>query len=680
MRSDGTFFYTFDPSSSPPVHDVVETRVVSDAPRERVHAGESLVVLTRDSALVETLKSLGSQHHIASVATESDLATQLMSDQTGVAVIDAAALSTPVARLTERLKSQFPDLVLIVAGMQDHQSALAAQITTGTVYRFLHKPVSEQRVRLFVDAAWRRHGQERSGVAESLAATGVIPEEQAGLPRGALVGGGVVVAALLVFGGWSLTHRPNVAGTPNTSAGASPAVARDEVLEDLLSRADKAFAAGSLLVPTGASAADLYRQAVSHNGSDPRPAAGLEKVIGKLLSAAERQLAARHLDEAQRLIDQARALKPDHVRVAFLATQIGKERERALLAQARQAATSGNIEGAIAVLDSATREDKHSSPVTEARAELEQKKLDRSVSDYLAKAAERLAGGQLVEPAEDNARFFIESARAIAPNEPAVQQAQQQLDDTLVGEARKALTAGNAAQAQRWIDAAADSGVSPDDIAELTRAAQRVQADAKAEALARLAQLFNQSLTQGRIDDPPNDCAKFYLAQLVQSDATHPSTVLARQALAKRVLDEAKAAAQRQDYNGAHRWLAEAHDAGADDTDIAAVEHDMTAAQDSAKRASEVVQAGNLELQHYTPPAFPITAREQGLSGWVEVQFLVTADGSVADPVIMGAEPVGIFEQAALEAIRKWHYKPILRDGQAVDQRARLRMKFALDK
>ena len=64
----------------------------------------------------------------------------------------------------------------------------------------------------------------------------------------------------------------------------------------------------------------------------------------------------------------------------------------------------------------------------------------------------------------------------------------------------------------------------------------------------------------------------------------------------------------------------------------------------------------------------------------MEVQFLVKADGSVSDVIITGAEPVGLFEQAAVDAVRKWRYKPVEREGHAIDQRARLRMKFALDK
>jgi protein TonB len=85
-------------------------------------------------------------------------------------------------------------------------------------------------------------------------------------------------------------------------------------------------------------------------------------------------------------------------------------------------------------------------------------------------------------------------------------------------------------------------------------------------------------------------------------------------------------------------------------------------------------------LAKYVPPTFPITARERGSSGWVDVQFVVTPNGSVSDVIITGAEPVGLFEQAAVDAVKKWRYKPVERDGHAVDQRARLRMKFALDK
>ena len=45
-------------------------------------------------------------------------------------------------------------------GTAEEQSKVASQITSGVVYRFLHRPVSAPRVRLFVEAALRRHEVE----------------------------------------------------------------------------------------------------------------------------------------------------------------------------------------------------------------------------------------------------------------------------------------------------------------------------------------------------------------------------------------------------------------------------------------------------------------------------------------------------------------------------------------
>jgi TonB family protein len=661
------------------LHDFQGNPALTGPVRDGPPAGEGVVVLTRDEALVRTLQTIGSEYNTFSVSNESELASHLLGQNTGVAILDAGAVSGPVDRIAERLRAQFPDLVLIVAGSVDDQSALATQITNGTVYRFLHKPVSDQRVKLFVDAAWRRRGEEQAGGASAVAGAPPPGERTGGTNM--LVFGWVAVAVIAAVGGWLALHKGESAQPqmpPTAAAEPAPPAARDAVLEDLLTRAQAALASGALVAPPGANAADLYRQAQRRNPKDPRGINGLEKVIDRLLSSAEAQLLAQHLEEAQRLTDIARAIKPDHVRVAFLLAQIGKERERAVLAQARQAASSGNLEQALSVLDGATRDGQHSNLVSEARQELEHKELDVRVQDFVGRANERMRSGNLVEPAQDNAQFFIESARALAPNDAEVKQLQRQLLDRLVSEARKSLAAGNADQGEHWIQAAADAGVGEDDIAALKQDAQKVRATAKTDALARLALLVNERLTQGKLLEPAGDSAKSYLAQLVEADPAFPSTQAARAAFASRTLDEAKNAVRRQDYAGAQRWLGEAHDAGADQASITAVNNDMRAAQEVAKKVDEVVPAAQLDLTHYVAPEFPFAARQRAMSGWVDVQFTVETDGSVGDVAVVTAEPAGVFDQPATEAVRKWRYRPILRDGQPINQRARVRVRFAL--
>jgi TonB family protein len=402
--------------------------------------------------------------------------------------------------------------------------------------------------------------------------------------------------------------------------------------------------------------------------------------MGALLTAADKALADDKLDEAARLTDVARGIQPDHVRVAFLTTQIGNQRERVLLAQARKAAASGKVEEAIAVLDRASLTSGNSTSLSEARNEIAQKKVDDRVTDFLRRASDRIRAGALVEPAQNNARFLIESARAIAPNDANVRQAQRQLADRVVTQARNAITAGNMDEADKWIQAAGDSGVSRDDITALTRDAARSRIAVRADAMAKLSQSFNQRITQGRLVEPANDSAKFFLAQLTQAEAQHPSTQLARQALGSRLMDEARGAISRQDFAAARRWMGEAREIGVDESGTAAMERDIVSAQARARAATDIVTANSLRRTRAVEPEYPRRASDAGIGGWVDLIYTVRADGSTGDVTVAGAEPAGIFEQAAMTAVRKWRYDPVQREGRAVDQRVRLRINFAMEK
>jgi protein TonB len=92
-----------------------------------------------------------------------------------------------------------------------------------------------------------------------------------------------------------------------------------------------------------------------------------------------------------------------------------------------------------------------------------------------------------------------------------------------------------------------------------------------------------------------------------------------------------------------------------------------------------VISASQLTLARYVKPQYPANAQERGTGGWVDLAFTVRVDGSITDLSVTGAEPAGIFEQAAMAAVRRWRYQPVRRDGRAVEQRARLRLRFAIE-
>jgi protein TonB len=67
-------------------------------------------------------------------------------------------------------------------------------------------------------------------------------------------------------------------------------------------------------------------------------------------------------------------------------------------------------------------------------------------------------------------------------------------------------------------------------------------------------------------------------------------------------------------------------------------------------------------------PDYPPRALSRGLEGWVQVQFTITATGTVKDPVVVNAEPRNIFDDAALKAIARWRYNPKVESGTAVER------------
>jgi protein TonB len=67
-------------------------------------------------------------------------------------------------------------------------------------------------------------------------------------------------------------------------------------------------------------------------------------------------------------------------------------------------------------------------------------------------------------------------------------------------------------------------------------------------------------------------------------------------------------------------------------------------------------------------PDYPPGAITRELEGWVQVQFSVTAVGTVRDATVVASEPGTTFDEAALKAIARWRYNPRVADGVAVER------------
>ncbi len=80
------------------------------------------------------------------------------------------------------------------------------------------------------------------------------------------------------------------------------------------------------------------------------------------------------------------------------------------------------------------------------------------------------------------------------------------------------------------------------------------------------------------------------------------------------------------------------------------------------------------------PPQYPFRAQRRGIEGWVKVSLLITEKGTVQDVVVVDSEPEGIFDNAAIQAVLKWKFKPRIEEGKAVAVRAEQTVNFKLGK
>jgi protein TonB len=78
-------------------------------------------------------------------------------------------------------------------------------------------------------------------------------------------------------------------------------------------------------------------------------------------------------------------------------------------------------------------------------------------------------------------------------------------------------------------------------------------------------------------------------------------------------------------------------------------------------------------------PMYPRDAAMKGQEGWVKVEFIITAIGTVKSPRVVDAKPPRVFNREAIRAILKWKFKPRVIDGVAVDRSATQIIDFTLD-
>lgn len=290
-----------------------------------------MVVLTADEGFLQTLReAVGPSRRLWHVLSADKVGDLLLAGGVGILVLDVHALRQACALFVAQMRQQFPDLVIVVAGARDAETELARLISDGTVYRFIHKPMSPARARLFADAAVKRYEGQRRRVGEQTAAA-AKPRGNAGLA----IAGGCAAICAIAGGFWALAHGDRrhapAAGAPaaNTAApdeSADPRTAGTATDSALLARAAQALAANRLIAPGGDNALELYLQELARNPANSEARSGIATLRERLLARAQSALLDQRLDEAAGAIETARRAGADLGRIVLLTAELAKAR------------------------------------------------------------------------------------------------------------------------------------------------------------------------------------------------------------------------------------------------------------------------------------------------------------------------------------------------------------------
>jgi TonB family protein len=168
----------------------------------------------------------------------------------------------------------------------------------------------------------------------------------------------------------------------------------------------------------------------------------------------------------------------------------------------------------------------------------------------------------------------------------------------------------------------------------------------------RLARLAQQRLQEGKLTEPAADSASYYLNELKKGNSNHVAIEPISRELASKLIGRAEA--RRRDGQPAEGSRMQAQLSRAP-VQVAPVPY--------PKRERPKVMVAQAKRISYVAPAYPRKALEEGLSGSVTVDFIVDAKGEPTELRIADAKPSGVFDRAALEAVKHWRYEPFMVDG-----------------
>jgi periplasmic protein TonB len=672
-------------------------------------------VTTRDDFLLELGDALGGQASVRPVESVNAALEHLHNTKRGQVLVfdsrDVAAIREDV----DLAHARAPHVVMLVFATADAEKQIGAAVKGSTVFAVLPIPIDKRKTAAVLEGVMTEAIAKKATARSSAAVTiePFRPQVEAAAPRSdsggpgsknkAVMFGAAALAAVVVAGGavWLFSKGKPAAGTavakhptvtiepaPANDAALAPKPAADTQLvkgsvDELLEKARGAMRGRHYTEPTGDNALVYYRSAAAVDPTNGEALDGLQRVASVLASRFDEAMNAQHFDEAALAMANLKAAAPKDARIPALELRL-------VTAQVNKALADGNVDRAAALVHQAQQSSVPADQLSKWRTEIVRRQEDAKLQRLAGLVSDRIRDGKLTDPADDSAKLYMQQLREAAPTNAATQRAQRDLNTAYMHKAREAGLSRNQADEDRWLSEARSGGVSAADVSAFQRDLAAARQKAVAAEGERFVQVARERIREGKLTDPAQDSAAYYIGQLQATDPSNSAVAGLSHDLASRLVERArsvvrdpgKATQVEADLTQAKRW-------GADPRDIQTVQQlqrNVRAASAPAARAAAApalnvaALAAQLKRTRYVAPDYPQTALDSRLAGVVTLEFTVGAKGETGNIRVTDSSPPGVFDKAAVAAVRRWRYDPVKVNGTGVEIPVRTTIRFELPK
>jgi TonB family protein len=501
--------------------------------------------------------------------------------------------------------------------------------------------------------------------------------------------GGVLIVAVIAFlatRNGSTDVKPATASAPAKSATVpaapvkSPAEA-DEKVDALMEKAQQAMLDRHFIDPVAGSALSLYREVLIINPDNGEARQGLQRLSEILIARVQSALDDRKFDAALQFLETARSIDANDKRLSALDEKIASLRAELGPAQILAALNAQNFDRATQLIDEAART-KALPPakLVQLRDEVHRRRDDFEVARLLKLVDTRIQQDHVIDPRNDSAVYYLDQAKQAGASGPALQGQAQDLLKRLVQMGHAAIQQRNFNDADRILTEMHGMSAPQATIASLQRelTLARNQQAAQKPDLPQYLELAQSRLAQGRLTEPDNDSALFYVNQLRTTDPKNSGLAQIIGALQAQILERARSSLDGGDMEKTEALAQLAASLGASS--------DLDALNDRI-RQKKAAGGGVLQMPEQSltrinklDVQYPAHALQTGVEGWVELGYTVGSDGAVTNVKILNAAPPKVFEASAAKAVSRLRYQPVVQGGKAIAVGTQVRIVYRVPK